>query len=69
MKATIEFNLPEDQVEYHRANCAQCYHSALAEIMEVFRYERKYGGGKLTIEELEIQAYSILQSYNIDLDR
>lgn len=69
MKATIEFNLPEEHVEYYRSNNAQCYHSALVEIMEAFRRERKYGDGKLTIDELESLAFTILESYNIDLDR
>lgn len=69
MKATIEFNLPEDQVEYYRANNAECYHDALVQIMELFRHERKYGHGKLTIEELEEQAFVILANLNIDLDR
>jgi hypothetical protein len=69
MKATIEFNLPDDQVEYYRAFNADTYHSALVEIMQVLRHERKYGDGKLTLEEIEFQLISILESYNIDLDR
>ena len=42
MKATIEFNLPEDQEEYNRARKAGLYLSALETIFEHVRDLNKY---------------------------
>ena len=43
MKATIEYNLPDDQHEYDLANSASDMYNALFEINEKLRSLHKYG--------------------------
>ena len=43
MKATLTFNLPEEQVEYNYTLNAARYKDALKDIMELMRREYKYG--------------------------
>ena len=42
MKATLTFNLPEDQVEYEYTLNAARYKDALSEIMNMMRRKDKY---------------------------
>ena len=53
MKATLEFNLPDDNYEYMRAvHCNQAWHS-LYEIDAMCRNVLKYGTDRFkTVEEL-----------------
>lgn len=43
MKATLEFNLPEDKEEFLHAQKGGAYAIALCEIRELFRERIKYG--------------------------
>jgi len=43
MKATLTFNLPDEQVEYNYTLNAARYKDALKDIMELMRREYKYG--------------------------
>jgi len=43
MKATLTFNLPEDEVEYSYTLNAARYKDALKDIMNLMRDEYKYG--------------------------
>lgn len=52
MKATLEFNLPDDNYEHMRAiHCNQAWHS-LYEIDSICRNLLKYGGDTYTVEQL-----------------
>ena len=42
MKATIEFNLPEDQTEFEIANNANKYYSALFKFQQYLRNKLKH---------------------------
>lgn len=44
MKATLEFNLPEEKDEYNFANNGVNYYSALVEFDQWLRSEYKYNG-------------------------
>lgn len=53
MKATIEFNLPEEQEEFELAVKAGKYRAALWEIsQQVFRPARKHGYSNMRIQTL-----------------
>jgi hypothetical protein len=43
MKATLTFNLPEEEVEYNYTLNAARYKDALKDIMDLMRREYKYG--------------------------
>jgi len=43
MKATLTFNLPDEQVEYNYTLNAARYKDALKDIMDIMRTEYKYG--------------------------
>ena len=42
MRATLEFTLPEEQVEFHEATMGGAAHAALNDISEWLRSEWKY---------------------------
>ena len=46
MKATLEFNLPEEKDEYDFANNGLNYYSALVEFDQWLRSEYKYNGNE-----------------------
>ena len=46
MKATLEFNLPEEKDEYDFANNGINYYSALVEFDQWLRSEYKYNGNE-----------------------
>lgn len=52
MKATIEYNLPDDQHEYDLANSSGAMYNALHEIREEIRRLHKYG--ELNGEQWEV---------------
>jgi len=43
MKATLTFNLPEEEIEYNYTLNAARYKDALKDIMDLMRREYKYG--------------------------
>lgn len=72
MKATLEFNLPEEQEEYETANKANLYKAALSDCLQKLREDYKYGNHKALvtsyIEETRARLYEIIQEYNIGDD-
>jgi hypothetical protein len=52
MKATIEFELPEDQDQYEIANNASKMYLALWDIKQLFRSKLKYNSDGLNDEQL-----------------
>ena len=72
MKATLEFNLPEDREEHLRAvNSLELYLS-LWDIDQYVREKMKYGNleeDKYEIyEEIRNQLYEIMDQYNVKLN-
>ena len=53
MKAIIEFELPEDQEEYEKANNASKMYLALWDIKQLLRSKLKYNSDGLNDEQLE----------------
>ena len=53
MKAIIEFELPEDQNEYEKANNANKMYMALWDIKQLLRSKLKYNSDGLNDEQLE----------------
>ena len=53
MKAIIEFELPEDQEEYEKANNANKMYMALWDIRQLFRSKLKYNSDGLNDEQLQ----------------
>ena len=53
MKAIIEFELPEDQEEYEKANNANKMYMALWDIKQLLRSKLKYNSDGLNDEQLE----------------
>lgn len=53
MKAIIEFELPEDQNEYEKANNANKMYMALWDIRQLLRSKLKYNSDGLNDEQLE----------------
>ena len=51
MKATLEFNLPEEREEYKRANQSQDMFTAIFDFSEKLRSYRKYGHDFKTADE------------------
>lgn len=82
MKATLEFNLPEEQVEHEHALKGEEYMLALRDIADqVFRPARKHGysdeelnklvsetnGGAEIVAKLEEKFYEILNNFDVNL--
>jgi len=53
MKAIIEFELPEDQNEYEKANNANKMYMALWDIRQLLRSKLKYNSDGLNDEQLQ----------------
>jgi hypothetical protein len=53
MKATLEFNLPEDKEDFDFATNAVNYYSALCEFDQWLRSEYKYNGNEAMVEVRE----------------
>lgn len=69
MKAILEFNLPEERIEYHVANRGGDYLACLEEIISHYRAKQKYEDGSLTItyDDLYQQLWAFLAERNIDV--
>ena len=61
MKATLEFNLPEDQEEYNRANKARDLCSLLWNLEEMFRSSLRESENKDDIDETDIIKYQTME--------
>jgi len=57
MKATLTFNLPEDQVEYEYTLNAARYKDALSEIMNMMRRKDKFNDYDGMTAEIVAQLY------------
>ena len=74
MKAILEFELPDDQLEYEMAVNAEKMYSALLRIKKLIRAEVKHSPDGLTDAELkqweimQEEFYDILDNYNLKLD-
>jgi hypothetical protein len=75
MKAILEFNLPEDSVEYELANNAEKMHSVLWEMDNWLRAQYKYMPDEEynevvynTYEKCRYKLGELINEKNIDLD-
>jgi hypothetical protein len=74
MKAIIEFELPEDQEEYEKANNASKMYLALWDIKQLLRSKLKYNPDGLDDEQLEQwevmrgEFFDILDNNDLKLD-
>jgi hypothetical protein len=74
MKATIEFNLPDDQHEWDNAVNANAMYLALWDISQELRSMWKYQAYNTEeeyaiVETIRDKFYEILQEHNINLDK
>ena len=73
MKATIEYNLPDDQFEYDCAISSTRYWSALTEIKEelraIWKYEELKENQFEMVERIREKFFEILTENEINLDR
>ena len=67
MKATLEYNLPEDQDDFNYANNGFNYYMALVEMDEWLRSEYKYNG-KEEMYEVREKLREIILSNNVKID-
>lgn len=75
MKATLEFNLPEDDIEFQEAVKGSQYHNAIWEMKQWFRSQIKYSSEDVsdekiqTIEDCQKAFFECLENNNVhDLD-
>ena len=67
MKATLEFNLPEDRDDFNYANNVFNYYMALVEMDEWLRSEYKYND-KEEMYEVREKLREIILENNVKLD-
>ena len=67
MKATLEFNLPEDRDDFNYANNGFNYYMALVEMDEWLRAEYKYND-KEEMYEVRNKLREIILENNVKLD-
>jgi hypothetical protein len=73
MKATLEFNLPEDQIEFDFATQGGNMHAALWEISQelrkLWKYEELSDQEWKMVERIRDKFYEILDDHQIKLDQ
>ena len=67
MKATLEFNLPEEQEDFNHANNGFNYYMALVEMDQWLRAEYKYNDNEEMYEVRE-KLREIISENNVKLD-
>ena len=67
MKATLEFNLPEDREDFNHANNGFNYYMALVEMDEWLRSEYKYNG-KEDMYEVREKLRQIILENNVKIE-
>ena len=67
MKATLEYNLPEDRDDFNYANNGFNYYMALVEMDQWLRSEYKYNG-KEDMYEVREKLNEIILENNVKLD-
>ncbi len=65
MKAILEFNLPEDTSEHYTAIHANDFRSALVQIEEYLRRERKNGSGVMNTESVTTFFYDAIEGLDL----
>lgn len=72
MKAILEFDLPEDLIEYTKANKAQDYFLALYDICEQLRSWDRHGhpfkDANDALTQIREDFYRVMNHLNINLD-
>lgn len=74
MKATLEFNLPEDQQDFQMVVNATKFWSVLYELDQELRSKTKYAPDDLpqdkydAYQEVRDRMYELMNEYNISLD-
>ena len=72
MKAILEFNLPEDKVDFDLATKAYSWWNVCWQMEQYFRKEIKYNDSLseeqlLVLEELQMEFYGFMNENNVDL--
>lgn len=71
-KAILEFNLPDDMIEFEKASKAANYHLALCDLNEQLRRYEKYGHNFKTADEMlnaiRTHLFAALDHYFINID-
>ena len=73
-KATLEFNLPEEQDEFDLANNARKYHSVIWDLDQYLRNCVKYpteGAPELltnTMSQVRDELWALMKQHNLSLD-
>jgi len=74
MKATLEFNLPDDQQEYDLANKGLAFWHVLWELDQELRANTKYAPDDMTDDDYDAyqkirdKLYELMNDYNVNLD-
>jgi len=74
MKAILEFNLPDDQVEFDLANNGRNFWSVLWELDQDLRAKTKYAPDDLpqdkydAYQEIRDRIYELLSEHNVGFD-
>jgi len=74
MKAILEFNLPDDNVDYKLATNASKYHNFIWEMEQYLRTKTKYAPDDLpqdkydAYDEVREKFYELVNEMSIDLD-
>ena len=74
-KATIEFNLPEEQSEFDTANNASKYYSVLWDLDQYLRNFVKYPSDREdpiltdTMAKVRDELWRLMKEHNLDLDK
>jgi len=74
MKATLEFNLPDDQQEYDLANNGLNFWHVLWELDQELRANTKYAPDDMTDDDYDAyqkirdKLYELMNDYNVNLE-
>jgi hypothetical protein len=74
MKATLEFNLPDDQQEYDLANSGLAFWHILWELDQELRANTKYAPDDMTDDDYDAyqkirdKLYELMNDYNVNLE-
>jgi hypothetical protein len=73
MKATLEFNLPDEEAEYYFATKGQAMLNVLwemqSELRKLWKYEELNADEQLIVERIRETFFNSLQEHEINLDK
>ena len=73
MKATLEFNLPDEEAEYYCATKGQAMLNVLwemqSELRKLWKYEELNADEQLIVERIRETFFNSLQEHEINLDK